>query len=104
MVADMADIVIDLSIGMNLSGKYSAGRKEVVGRIAIVDRMVVAASRTDRAAVDKAEELGVADQKVGNDQKAREFLGRLDVDPDVGNLVDCTSSKSGTGLELCDIC
>ena len=32
--------------------------------------------------------------QVGNDQKAREFLGKLDDDPVVGNLVDCTSSTS----------
>ena len=30
--------------------------------------------------------------QVGNDLKAREFLGRLDEDPIVGELVDCTSS------------
>jgi len=32
--------------------------------------------------------------QVGNDEKAREFLARLDADPGVGSLVDCTSSKS----------
>lgn len=31
--------------------------------------------------------------QVGNDTKAREFLGRLDTDPNVGSMVDCTSSK-----------
>lgn len=31
--------------------------------------------------------------QVGNDQLAREFLGRLDSDPQVGQLVDCTSSR-----------
>lgn len=31
--------------------------------------------------------------QVGNDEKAREFLGKLDSDPMVGSLVDCTSSK-----------
>jgi hypothetical protein len=38
---------------------------------------------------------GIAFQiaQVGNDQKAREFLGKLDEDPVVGKLVDCTSSK-----------
>lgn len=30
--------------------------------------------------------------QVGNDTKAREFLGKLDEDPTVGALVDCTSS------------
>lgn len=32
--------------------------------------------------------------QVGNDQKARDFLGSLDEDPHIGGLVDCTSSKS----------
>ena len=31
--------------------------------------------------------------QVGNDQKAREFLGSLDEDPHIGELIDCTSSK-----------
>ena len=31
--------------------------------------------------------------QVGNDLKAREFLAKLDNDPIVGNLVDCTSSE-----------
>jgi hypothetical protein len=32
--------------------------------------------------------------QVGNDEKAREFLDKLDNDPVVGGLVDCTSSMS----------
>ena len=31
--------------------------------------------------------------QVGNDLKARDFLKRLDEDPDVGDLIDCTSSQ-----------
>jgi hypothetical protein len=31
--------------------------------------------------------------QVGNDQQATEFLAKLDNDPTVGNMVDCTSSK-----------
>ena len=31
--------------------------------------------------------------QVGNDEKAREFLAKLDNDPTVGHLIDCTSSK-----------
>lgn len=31
--------------------------------------------------------------QVGNDTHARDFLGKLDNDPTVGHLVDCTSSK-----------
>ena len=30
--------------------------------------------------------------QVGNDLKAREFLGKLDTEPGIGELVDCTSS------------
>ncbi|KAJ5653096.1 transcription factor RfeF [Penicillium lividum] len=30
--------------------------------------------------------------QVGNDQRAREFLGDLDEDPQIGNLIDCTSN------------
>ena len=30
--------------------------------------------------------------QVGNDQQARKFLGELDSDPQVGDLIDCTSS------------
>jgi hypothetical protein len=31
--------------------------------------------------------------QVGNDQKATEFLAKLDNDPQIGRMVDCTSSK-----------
>ena len=31
--------------------------------------------------------------QVGNDQQATEFLAKLDNDPTVGSMVDCTSSK-----------
>lgn len=31
--------------------------------------------------------------QVGNDQKATEFLGKLDNDPQIGSMVDCTSSE-----------
>ena len=31
--------------------------------------------------------------QVGNDQQATEFLAKLDNDPQVGGMVDCTSSK-----------
>lgn len=34
--------------------------------------------------------------QVGNDLKAREFLTALDEDPEVGQLIDSTSSKSST--------
>ena len=32
--------------------------------------------------------------QVGNDQPAREFLGELDSDTSIGDLIDCTSSKA----------
>lgn len=38
--------------------------------------------------------------QVGNDLKAREFLAKLDKDPLVGGLVDCTSSKLSSQLEI----
>lgn len=36
--------------------------------------------------------------QVGDDLKARDFLGRLDSDPGIGHLVDCTSSKLAVRL------
>lgn len=38
--------------------------------------------------------------QVGNDLQAREFLAKLDKDPMVGNLVDCTSSELSARLEM----
>ncbi|KAL8715295.1 MAG: hypothetical protein Q9225_006439 [Loekoesia sp. 1 TL-2023] len=38
--------------------------------------------------------------QVGNDQKAREFLARLDSDPQVGNLIDCTSNFENEQMEM----
>jgi hypothetical protein len=32
--------------------------------------------------------------QVGNDLKAREFLSKLDEEPTIGDIIDCTSSKS----------
>ena len=51
-----------------------------------------------RYAVNSTANLGpgaVAFQfaQVGNDTTARAFLGKLDEDPEVGPMVDCTSSK-----------
>lgn len=36
--------------------------------------------------------------QVGNDTRAREFLGSLDSDPRIGAFIDCTSSKPLNGL------
>lgn len=38
--------------------------------------------------------------QVGNDMKAREFLGRLDSDPVVGKMIDCTSSFEIEEMEM----
>jgi len=45
--------------------------------------------------VQRAKGGGLAFQiaQVGNDLKARDFLAKLDEDPIVGRMVDCTSSK-----------
>lgn len=31
--------------------------------------------------------------QIGNDKRAQAYLQKLDTDPDVGTLIDCTSSK-----------
>ena len=36
--------------------------------------------------------------QVGNDAKATEFLAKLDNDPQIGNMVDCTSSTYNTTI------
>jgi hypothetical protein len=38
--------------------------------------------------------------QVGNDQKAREFLGKLDEDPAIGQLIDCTSNYENESEEM----
>lgn len=38
--------------------------------------------------------------QVGNDMKAREFLEKLDTDPVVGKMVDCTSSFEIEEMEM----
>ncbi|KAH0366707.1 hypothetical protein KCU65_g5090, partial [Aureobasidium melanogenum] len=38
--------------------------------------------------------------QVGNDEKAREFLGKLDDDPVVGQMVDCTSNFENESAEM----
>jgi len=38
--------------------------------------------------------------QVGNDQAAREFLGKLDSDPTVGSMVDCTSNYETESEEM----
>jgi hypothetical protein len=45
---------------------------------------------------------GIAFQfaQVGNDQKAREFLAKLDEDPAIGQLIDCTSNYENESEEM----
>jgi hypothetical protein len=38
--------------------------------------------------------------QVGNDTKARDFLAALDKEPEIGEVIDCTSSKSSTSLTI----
>jgi hypothetical protein len=38
--------------------------------------------------------IALAFAQVGNDEMARKFLGKLDEDPNIGPMVDCTSSTS----------
>ncbi|KAF9883784.1 hypothetical protein FE257_002814 [Aspergillus nanangensis] len=38
--------------------------------------------------------------QVGNDKKAREFLGSLDEDPSIGSLIDCTSNFEAEQEEM----
>jgi D-lyxose ketol-isomerase len=38
--------------------------------------------------------------QVGNDEAARNFLSKLDNDPMVGSLVDCTSSKPSAAIQM----
>ncbi|OCK81848.1 hypothetical protein K432DRAFT_380906 [Lepidopterella palustris CBS 459.81] len=38
--------------------------------------------------------------QVGNDEKAREFLGKLDEDPTIGPMVDCTSNFENEQVEM----
>ena len=58
-----------------------------------------ALQETVRYALSQTQQLGpgaIAFEfaQVGNDQKATEFLSKLDNDPQIGSMVDCTSSKS----------
>ncbi|KAM0722399.1 hypothetical protein Q7P37_001840 [Cladosporium fusiforme] len=60
---------------------------------------------TIRYAVNQTSNLGpgaVAFQfaQVGNDQKATEFLGKLDNDPQIGSMVDCTSNYENESAEM----
>lgn len=59
---------------------------------AVFDAVRYAGAEVERATGSRG---GISFQfaQVGNDVKAREFLGRLDTDPSIGQLVDCTSSK-----------
>ncbi|KAB8343184.1 hypothetical protein FH972_022774 [Carpinus fangiana] len=58
---------------------------------AVIDAVRYAVSEVQRAT---GSPHGIAFQfaQVGNDVKAREFLGKLDTDPAIGNMIDCTSN------------
>jgi len=60
------------------------------GPNAVFDTVRYAVNEVSRATGSRG---GIAFQfaQVGNDQKAREFLGKLDSDPSIGDMVDCTS-------------
>lgn len=61
------------------------------GPMAVFDTIRYATSEVQRAC---GTPNGIAFQfaQVGNDTRAREFLGKLDSDPTVGSMVDCTSN------------
>ena len=61
------------------------------GPTAVFDTVKYAVSEVQKA-TGSASGVSFQFAQVGNDVKAREFLGKLDVDPTVGNLVDCTSN------------
>lgn len=67
------------------------------GPNAVFDTIRYAVNEITRATGSKG---AVAFQfaQVGNDQKAREFLGKLDSDPSIGNMVDCTSKSVALDL------
>jgi hypothetical protein len=61
---------------------------------AVFDTVRYAAQEVGRAHGQGAVAFQFA--QVGNDLKARDFLAKLDEDPSVGNIVDCTSSMNST--------
>lgn len=60
------------------------------GPNAIFDTVRYAINEVGRATGSKGA-IAFQFAQVGNDQKAREFLGKLDSDPGIGDMVDCTS-------------
>jgi len=65
---------------------------DVPNNEAIIDTIKYAVNEASRSSYG-AGAIAFQFAQVGNDLKAREFLGKLDNDPVVGSLVDCTSSK-----------
>lgn len=65
-------------------------------------RAVIKAATTDLASMPKygAGVLSLQFAQVGLDTGAMEFLASLDNDPEVGNLIDCTSSRFCHGIEM----
>lgn len=66
---------------------------------AVVDTIRYASQEMGRSQFGSG---GIAFQfaQVGNDQKAREFLGKLDADPVVGGIIDCTSNYENESAEM----
>ncbi|KAI4206099.1 MAG: hypothetical protein LQ346_001282 [Caloplaca aetnensis] len=67
---------------------------------AIVDTVRYASSELSRMPQYGPGAISFQFAQVGNDQQAREFLGKLDSDPQVGQLVDCTSNFENEQMEM----
>src|ERR1700760_4219460 len=61
---------------------------------AVFDTIKLAATESSKAFGGRTNAITFQFAQVGNDQKAREFLGKLDEDASIGQIVDCTSSES----------
>ena len=68
---------------------------------AVFDTIRYASSELGRMERYGAGAIAFQFAQVGNDLKAREFLGKLDNDPTIGPLVDCTSSTFGASHDRC---
>lgn len=43
--------------------------------------------------------------RVGNSEKAKEFIHKLDVDPEIGGILDCVQGRSvGRSVGACALC
>jgi vWA found in TerF C terminus len=60
---------------------------------AVFDTIKLAASESSKAFGARTNAIKFQFAQVGNDLKARDFLGKLDEDASIGQIIDCTSSK-----------